>query len=310
MEKKRVEVMGSLSLLLVAVIWGTGFIASQMALDANLSSAFIMFVRFAIAALIVGLVFHRDLKQQLKKEHWKGGFLIGTFLFFAFYVQTVALQYTTPSNNAFITAANVVMVPFLWWAVSRKKPGTKYILSSFLCLIGIGILSVNLSSGISFQIGDLLTLGCALLFACQIITTGVLAQKMDAKVVVFLQFAVATVLGFITFMLTDRNFGAFGSASGMAAVAYLGIFSTCLCYFLQTTAQQHVESAKAAIILATESLFGTVFSVILGYDKLTVNMVLGGLIILISILMTELKLPKKGEKELPEAELLFEEKEK
>ena len=37
MEKKRVEVMGSLSLLLVAVIWGTGFIASQMALDANLS---------------------------------------------------------------------------------------------------------------------------------------------------------------------------------------------------------------------------------------------------------------------------------
>ena len=79
---------------------------------------------------------------------------------------------------------------------------------------------------------------------------------------------------------------------------------------MQTTAQQHVESAKAAIILATESLFGTVFSVILGYDKLTVNMVLGGLIILISILMTELKLPKKGEKELPEAELLFEEKEK
>ena len=74
MEKKRVEVMGSLSLLLVAVIWGTGFIASQMALDANLSSAFIMFVRFAIAALIVGLVFHRDLKQQLKKEHWKADF--------------------------------------------------------------------------------------------------------------------------------------------------------------------------------------------------------------------------------------------
>ena len=73
MEKKRVEVMGSLSLLLVAVIWGTGFIASQMALDANLSSAFIMFVRFAIAALIVGLVFHRDLKQKLKQEHWKGG---------------------------------------------------------------------------------------------------------------------------------------------------------------------------------------------------------------------------------------------
>ena len=95
MEKKRAEVMGSLSLLVVAIIWGSGFIASQMALDAQMSSAFIMFVRFAIAALIVGIVFHKDLKKNMKKEHIKGGLLIGTFLFLAFYVQTVALQYTT-----------------------------------------------------------------------------------------------------------------------------------------------------------------------------------------------------------------------
>lgn len=121
MEKKRAEVMGSLSLLIVAIIWGSGFIASQMALDAQMSSAFIMFVRFAIAALIVGVVFHKDLKKNMKKEHIKGGLLIGTFLFLAFYVQTVALQYTTPSNNAFITAANVVIVPFLWWAISKKN---------------------------------------------------------------------------------------------------------------------------------------------------------------------------------------------
>ena len=52
------------------------------------------------------------------------------------------------------------------------------------------------------------------------------------------------------------------------------------------------------------------FSVALGYDKLTVNMVLGGVIILISILMTELKLPKKKGSNSPEAELLFEEEQK
>ena len=161
MEKKRAEVMGSLSLLVVAIIWGSGFIASQMALDAQMSSAFIMFVRFAIAALIVGIVFHKDLKKNMKKEHIKGGLLIGTFLFLAFYVQTVALQYTTPSNNAFITAANVVIVPFLWWAISKKKPGAKFIVSSFLCLLGIGILSINFSEGFAFKIGDLMTLGCA-----------------------------------------------------------------------------------------------------------------------------------------------------
>lgn len=310
MEKNRMELLSNLSLLLVAMIWGSGFIGSQLALDAHLSSAFIIFVRFAVATIIVGVVFYKDLRQNMKKEHLKGGIMIGLFLFLAFYVQTVGLQYTTPSNNAFITASNVVMVPFLWWIISKKRPGVKVFVSSFLCLLGIGILSFNFSQGLSLRAGDLLTLLCAFLFACQIIATGVLAKQMDAKVVVFLQFAVATVLGFLVFMLTDRNFSAFASPKGMGAVIYLGVFSTCLCYFLQTTAQQHVDSAKAAIILATESLFGTIFSVALGYDKLTVNMVLGGVIILISILMIELKLPKKKGSNSPEAELLFEEEQK
>lgn len=296
MENKKVQTVSKFLLLLVAIIWGSGFIGSQMALDAQLSSAFIMFVRFAIATLIIGVVFFKDLKKNLKREHLKGGILIGLFLFLAFYVQTVGLKYTTPSNNAFITASNVVMVPFIWWVISKKRPSIKIFVSSFLCLIGIGILSLNFSQGFSFQVGDLLTLLCAFLFACQIVATGILAKQMDTKVVVFLQFAVATVCGFIMFMLTDRNFTAFASPKGMAAVIYLGVFSTCLCYFLQTTAQQHVDSSKAAIILATESLFGTIFSVALGYDRLTINMVIGGMIILASIILPELQLSKKVEK--------------
>ncbi len=296
MENKKVQTVSKFLLLLVAIIWGSGFIGSQMALDAQLSSAFIMFVRFAIATLIIGVVFFKDLKKNLKREHLKGGILIGLFLFLAFYVQTVGLKYTTPSNNAFITASNVVMVPFIWWVISKKRPSIKIFVSSFLCLIGIGILSLNFSQGFSFQVGDLLTLLCAFLFACQIVATGILAKQMDTKVVVFLQFAVATVCGFIMFMLTDRNFTAFASPKGMAAVIYLGVFSTCLCYFLQTTAQQHVDSSKAAIILATESLFGTIFSVALGYDRLTINMVVGGMIILASIILPELQLSKKVEK--------------
>ena len=95
MGKQKIQVLSNISLLLVAIIWGSGFVASQMALDANLSSAFIMFVRFAIATIIIGVFFYKDLKANMKKEHLKGGIVIGLFLFLAFYVQTVGLQYTT-----------------------------------------------------------------------------------------------------------------------------------------------------------------------------------------------------------------------
>ena len=75
----------------------------------------------------------------------------------------------------------------------------------------------------------------------------------------------------------------------MAAVLYLGVFGTCVCYFIQTSAQRYVTPMRMSIIMTTESLFGSLFSVLLGYDKLTLSMVTGGLIIVGSILLPELQ---------------------
>ncbi|MEG0853800.1 MAG: DMT family transporter [Angelakisella sp.] len=294
----KIKALPTILLFTVAAIWGSGFIASQIALDAHISPALFMFVRFSLAAVIVLGIFWRQLREKMKRDDLKKGFFLGLLLFLAFYVQIVGLQFTTPSNNAFLTSTNVVMVPFLWWAISKKRPEGRVFLSSLLCLCGIGILSVNLTGGISFSVGDLLTLACAFFFACQIALTGKLAIEMDTAVLVFLQFATAAVLSLLAFALTDRDFSGFTSASGMGAVLYLALFSTCLCYFLQTAVQKYVTSSKAAIILSTEALFGSLFSVLLGYDKLTVQMVLGGGIIILSLLLTELSPRRKPDMSL------------
>lgn len=287
------ELLASLLLFLVAAIWGSGFIASQMALDAAVSPELLMFVRFTVAALIVLVFCGKHLRKHLKKEHLRDGVTIGVFLFLGFYLQIVALQYTSPSNNAFITATNVVMVPFIWWAFSKKRPENRVFVTSLLCLVGIGILSTNVTTGLSFSPGDLLTLLCAFFFACQIAATGKLAERMDTVVLVFLQFAVASVLSFAVFLFTDRDISGLGSVGGFGSVLYLGIFSTCLCFFLQTAAQKHVSSSKAAVILAGESLFGTLFSLIIGYERLTLPMAVGGAVIIASLVLTELK-PRPG----------------
>ena len=274
-------------LFVVAAIWGSGFVASQMALDAGVTPELLMFVRFTVAALVILVVFHKQLFARLCRSHLRDGAIIGVFLFLAFYIQIVALQYTTPSNNAFITATNVVMVPFIWWGVTGKRPDKRIFLSSVLCLVGIAVLSMRLAEGLALSAGDLLTLACAFFFACQIAATGRYAERMDTVVLVFLQFAVAAILSFVTFVAVDGDLTPLLSASGLGSVLYLGLFSTCLCYFLQTTAQRYVSSSKAAIILACESLFGTLFSVLLGYDKLTLPMLVGGTIIIISLVLTE-----------------------
>ena len=284
---KNKDKLGVLLLIIVAIIWGSGFIASQMALDANVSPQLLMMVRFVIATIVIGLCFFKRIKSNMKKSDIVSGSLIGLFLFLAFYIQVVALQYTTPSNNAFLTAANVVMVPFIWWAITKKAPSGKIFASSLLCLMGIGILSLKIGQGMQFGGGDLLTLLGAFFFACQIVSTGKVAEKMDTTVIVFLQFMVAAILSTILFLVTDRNIDPLLTIEGALPLIFLGVCSTCLCYFLQTVAQKYVDSAKAAIILGTEALFGTLFSVAMGYDMITMNMVVGGGVIMLALIMTE-----------------------
>lgn len=287
-EEKRIRVLSEGALLLVAIIWGTGFVASQFALDARLSPYAIMLGRFAVGFVAIGVVFGPRIAKKIKPTDWVHGGAVGIFLFLAFLLQIIGLQYSTPANNAFITATNVVMVPFLEWGATKRKPSAVVLLSSVISLLGVAILSADFSSGIRFGIGDLLTLGSAFLFACQIVATEKATRKMDADVLVFVQFAYATVLSFVTFMMFDGKWAAFASTKGAGALLYLGLFSTCLCYFLQTKAQNKVPSGKAAILLSSEALFGTFFSILLGYDTASIRIGLGGVLVVFAVILAQI----------------------
>ncbi len=282
------------ALLLTAILWGGGFLFSQYGLDAGLSPTGLMLGRFIIAILLFAVFFGKKIIQNFKPEHLFGSAVIGALLFAAFFLQTVGLQYSTPSNNAFITASNVIMVPFLWWIFTKRRPPAIMFPASFLSFIGIAILSINFSNGFSIAVGDLITLASAVLFACQITATGLFARKIDPHVLVFFQFMVAGILSFFAFIFMDGNFASFASAPALISIGYLGIFSTGICFLLQTVAQVHVDSSKAAILLSTESLFGSLFSVLAGYDAITIQLLLGGGIIFFSVLLPEIVLAKKA----------------
>lgn len=281
--------------LLTAAIWGTGFIASQVAIDAQMSAALIMTLRFAIAALVMLAVCLPKLRRLCPRDLRLGG-LAGVFLFGAFYAQIIGQQNTTVSHCAFLTATNVVMVPFIVWAVSRRRPASRTFALTATTLIGIGVLSIapgDVPFGLHF--GDAMTLLCALLFALHITTLGWATRDADVMLINLIQLATAAVISAAVLFLADRDaLAAANLRPGLPAVIYLGLFSTCLCYFLQTLAQKYTTPAQAGVLLSTEGLFGSVFSVLLGLEAPAANLVVGGLIIMASILLMEL-FPSKSQ---------------
>lgn len=278
--KKYLAIAG---LVLVTVIWGGGFVASDMALE-SLSPFQIMTVRFLLASVLMGMISIRGIKGATRDEV-KAGFYMGVSLFAAFALQIVGLQYTTPSKNAFLTALNVVMVPFIAFVFLRKKIGAKSIIGAVMAIVGVGLLSLN--KNLTLGIGDALTLLCAAGFAFQIFFTSEFVKKYRPVVLNFVQMCTAFFLSLINmFVFGEWHFDV--TTKGWLSVLYLGVISTTLCYLLQTECQKYVDETKAAIILSMESVFGTMFSIIILHEKVTLKMVAGCVIILAAVIISNL----------------------
>lgn len=268
-------------LILVTIIWGGGLIASNLALN-SLKPFQIMTVRFALATVLMGLLSIKSLKG-IKKEEIRAGALMGLALFLAFSLQIVGLQYTTPSKNAFLTSLNVVMVPFIAFFILKKKISRNGLLGAVLSVVGVAVLSLN--GNLTLGIGDSLTLLCAVGFAFQIFFTGEFVKKYRVTVLNFVQMATAFVLSFISlFVFEQTEFHV--TVEGSLSVLYLGVVSTTICYLIQTACQQYVDETKAAIILSMESVFGTIFSILLLHEVVTLRMVIGCAIILGAVILS------------------------
>ncbi len=277
--------MGEIGLLLTAIIWGSGFVGSAVALE-TYTPYQILAGRFLIGAVLLCAVFHKKLKLITKSALIKGA-IIGVFLYIAFVLQTVGLQYTTPSKNAFLTAVNVVIVPFIGLVIYRRKLDVFEVIGAFLAMFGVAVLSLQWSAGIN--IGDFLSFCCAIGFAFHIFYTAQFVKTEDPIVLTIVQMVTATVIGVIVVLMKgETTFST--QPEGVTSLLYLGVFSTTIAFLLQTVSQKFITETKAAIILSTESLWGMVFSVILLSEILTLKMGIGAVLILAAIILSETKL--------------------
>lgn len=277
--------IGEIGLTITAIIWGSGFVMSALALE-YYSPYQILVIRFLIGALLLVLVFAKRLKKINKSALVKGA-VLGVILYGAFALQTIGLQFTTPSKNAFLTAVNVVIVPFIGLLLYKRKLDWYELLGAMIALVGVAILSLTLTMEVNM--GDVLTLCCAVGFAFHIFFTAKFVQEEDPVLLTVIQMAVAALIGLITVVgIGDTKFSV--ETEGMLAVLYLAVFSTTIAFLLQTVAQKYVSETKAAILLSTESFWGMVFSVMLAYEVLTGRMLVGAIVIFIAILLSETKL--------------------
>ena len=293
------------ALLLAAVIWGSGTVFMQVCIDGGIETGLQMFFRFWIGTLCLGALVHKKLRQ-ISRRLLLCGLLCGTLLFFSFFILTFGLEFTTPANSAFLSASSVMLVPFISWVLLKIRPERKVFIGCFLCLLGVAVLSLQLDGGIHFTVGDGLTLLSAVFFSLYTCTVAKISAGLDAPLFTFVQLLITAVWSTITLPISGADFSVIGqNRLSLGAVIFLGLFNTGLCYLIQMVAQKSLPPTRVSLILSSESLFGAVFSVLAGYDPFSIRLVVGGCIMMFSILLVETNLfgapgkKKKNEVSMP-----------
>ena len=275
---------GELLMLITAVMWGSGFVGMAKGLE-HWTVFQLMAGRFLLASIILSFIFYKKLKLISKAVIWKGA-ILGAILFVAFALQTMGLEYTTASKNAFLTAINVIIVPIIAYVIYKRKIDRFEFIAAGVAVVGIGFLS--LQDSMTINIGDFLSILCAVGFAFDIFYTNVFVKAEDALALTIVQFYTATVLSVVSVIVLGEVPTTYTS-EGLGIIVYLAIFCTAVAYVCQNIGMQYANPTKSAIILSTESLFGTIFSVIILNELLTGRMLVGCVLIFFAILFAEVK---------------------
>jgi len=269
----------------VTLIWGGSFLFVNDLLHDNIPIFLLMFARFTIGSIFLLVLRTFNKAPPIKKPEVFHGSIMGLIIFVAFFLQTLGAYYTTPAKNGMLTGLYVVFVAILEIVIKRKIR-LKPIADALVCVIGMMILFDIFKSSFKMNLGDLLTILCALVFAAQFIVLEKYSPNLNSINYAIIQLIFVSAVSLILSLIFE--------SSGYAAITltpaivlkviFLGLFSTGYAYLIQTIVQTKLFAVTVSMVSCLESVFAVVFSIIFAYDNLTLSLVVGSLIILASML--------------------------
>ena len=239
--------MPRFALLLTTLIWGATFPATKAALDQTPPLSF-LFLRFFLGVLLVG-IWCVVVRHRLHRERavLAASAIATVFLFLGYVLQTVGLRYTSASNSAFLTALYVIFVPLM-----LRRFDARVLLATVIATVGLWLL---VKPSASMNVGDLMTIGCAVAFAGHIVCLERFTRQFDATSLLVWQMTAMTLL-FVPAMSWEQ---APASAFVPTAVLLIGLGVTgglaTGAFAVQMWAQQIVPAQQVALVFASEPAY-------------------------------------------------------
>ncbi len=277
-----------LGLLLVTAIWGLTFPAIRTAMLEGASPLVFVGIRFLIASLLL-LPFAWPALRNHGRKLIGPGLLLGVTLGGGYAMQTIGLTTTTASKSGFLTGSTVIMVPFLDRLLRGVKAPRSAFAGGLVALSGIYLLSgmrslTELTHG---GVGDLWTMGGAVSYATYMVLLQDRLVRFEHRALLVSQLLFVAFSALLLAPLTETMRLSL-SPSVVGAILFCAVFATIGSGLLHQRCQGLTTPARATLIFSMEPLFAAAFSWLLLGEGLGLRAALGGALIVLAVLGTDL----------------------
>ena len=246
-------------------------------------------IRFAIAALLIAAFSVPALRGLTRRQLAIGG-VIGLALCGGYIFQTFGLQRTTASNAGFLTGLYVILTPLFGAVFLRKRPPWSTGAGAVVAFAGLLLLAAP--SGVGARVGDVLVLGCAVMFAVHILLVGNFARSAPMQALVVVQLAMVAVVGGVASAITER-FSIPTEPAVWYSIGITAVLASAVGLLMVVGAQRFIPPARAAVIYTMESPFAAMFGFLMLGERLTGRGWAGATLILAGMLVAELFAPPR-----------------
>lgn len=293
---KKIRIIALIVLVTVVILWGVAPVISKSIFDAEpaiYSPGMLIAMRGLFAIIAMAILINKNFKKINKS------YLIcipaGLILAAAYIFQFVGLKYTVPSKNAFLENISCITIPVFMFLFVREKPTWSTIVSALICVIGSLFLVGNGFDFLHFfssgnLLGDGLSAVGGLFFGLDIAFTKVFSKDKDPLIYVFLQLVVLTVVSFAYSFIFEgavfKEFAVSFKILDLLQVVFLGVVCTAVCWAARAWAMKYTSAITVSVLVPLSAVVCSVLSISVGLEEYTNNLLIGGLIILLSIVIS------------------------
>lgn len=268
----------------VSLAWGSSYLLMKVGLN-SIGPFNLIALRFGIAFMCMALVFlprFRTLTVSILAK----GVLMGVLLFLLFSGLVCGVNYTTASTAGFLASTTVIIVPILESILRRRLPNKSIMLSIFLAVIGLYLLTVK--DTFTLDKGSMYCLIAALFYAIYIIVFDRIAKNEDTLLISIIQLGVASLLG-VLLMICIETPALPETPVQWGAIICLGLICSAYGFIVQPIAQRYASPEKIGLIFSLEPVFSAILSYIFLHEVLNVKGYIGAALIFSGVVLSKMK---------------------